>query len=41
MADLAGPHDRHVLGGVLDPCGLDPLTGFYRDGTCTTGLSSR
>ena len=30
--------DRNVLGGELEPCGLDPLTGFYRDGNCSTGL---
>ena len=24
--------DRNVLGGELEPCGTDPLTGFYRDG---------
>jgi uncharacterized protein len=29
--------DRNVLGGELEPCGTDPLTGFYRDGCCTTG----
>ena len=29
--------DRNVLGGVLEPCGVDPLTGFYRDGSCATG----
>lgn len=29
--------DRNVLGEDLEPCGLDPLTGFYRDGDCTTG----
>ncbi|NIJ11332.1 hypothetical protein FHU38_001676 [Saccharomonospora amisosensis] len=29
--------DRNVLGGRLDPCGTDPLTGFYRDGCCNTG----
>ena len=29
--------DRNVLGGELEPCGSDPLTGFYRDGCCTTG----
>ncbi|MDP9493971.1 MAG: DUF2237 domain-containing protein [Actinomycetota bacterium] len=29
--------DRNVLGGDLEPCGIDPLTGFYRDGACTTG----
>ncbi len=29
--------DRNVLGGPLDACGTDPLTGFYRDGCCSTG----
>ena len=29
--------DRNVLGGALEPCGTDPLTGYYRDGCCTTG----
>lgn len=24
----------NVLGGTLEPCGTDPVTGFYRDGTC-------
>ena len=28
---------RNVLGGDLEPCGTDPVTGFYRDGTCATG----
>ena len=28
---------RNVLGGELEPCGTDPLTGFYRDGCCNTG----
>lgn len=26
-----------MLGGELEPCGIDPMTGFYRDGTCTCG----
>src|SRR2546421_12998739 len=29
--------DRNVLGGELEPCGTDPVTGFHRDGRCTTG----
>jgi uncharacterized protein (DUF2237 family) len=29
--------ERNVLGGELEPCGTDPVTGFYRDGCCTTG----
>jgi uncharacterized protein (DUF2237 family) len=28
---------RNVLGGELESCGTDPLTGFYRDGCCHTG----
>ncbi len=27
----------NVLGTELQPCSLDPLTGFYRDGCCNTG----
>jgi hypothetical protein len=29
--------ERNVLGGDLEPCGIDPVTGFYRDGRCATG----
>jgi uncharacterized protein (DUF2237 family) len=29
--------DRNVLGGELEVCGTDPLTGFFRDGSCRTG----
>jgi uncharacterized protein (DUF2237 family) len=29
--------ERNVLGGPLQPCGMEPLTGFYRDGCCTSG----
>ena len=29
--------ERNVLGGELEPCGFDPLTGFIRDGSCRTG----
>src|SRR5260370_7400531 len=34
--DTADMGDRNVLGGELEPCGADPVTGFYRDGCCTT-----
>jgi uncharacterized protein len=27
----------NVLGSGLEPCSYDPITGFYRDGCCTTG----
>lgn len=26
-----------MLGSGLEPCGTDPMTGFYRDGCCATG----
>jgi uncharacterized protein (DUF2237 family) len=29
--------ERNVLGQPLEPCGLDPVTGFFRDGSCATG----
>ncbi len=29
--------DRNVLGGILEECGTDPMTGWHRDGCCTTG----
>ena len=29
--------ERNVLGGELEECGTDPVTGFYRDGCCTSG----
>jgi hypothetical protein len=30
--------ERNVIGGDLEPCGSDPPTGFYRDGSCNTGV---
>jgi uncharacterized protein (DUF2237 family) len=27
---------RNVLGGDLEPCGFDPVTGWFRDGCCNT-----
>ena len=32
---------RNVLGEQLEPCGTEPLTGFYRDGCCNTGAEDR
>ena len=29
--------ELNVLGGPLDSCGTDPVTGFFRDGCCHTG----
>jgi uncharacterized protein (DUF2237 family) len=33
--------ERNVLGGELEPCGIDPLTGWFRDGSCRTGPDDR
>ncbi len=34
------PHDAspsiNVLGGPLEPCSQDPVTGFFRNGACDT-----
>src|SRR3954469_18855593 len=29
---------KNVLGSDLEPCSVDPMTGFYRDGCCRTGV---
>lgn len=34
---MAQVESRNVLGEPLAACGLDPVTGFYRDGCCNTG----
>jgi uncharacterized protein len=35
---LPDPDDeRNVLGGRLRLCSTDPVTGFYRDGHCSSG----
>ena len=35
------PSATNVLGGPLLPCSVAPLTGFYRDGCCNTGIEDR
>lgn len=34
-------NDLNVLGEPLQPCSINPLTGFYRDGCCKTGEDDR
>jgi uncharacterized protein (DUF2237 family) len=29
--------ETNVLGSRLEPCSVEPRTGFYRDGCCNTG----
>ena len=33
--------ERNVLGGELELCSAAPLTGFFRDGCCSTGPEDR
>jgi uncharacterized protein (DUF2237 family) len=33
--------EHNVLGDELDPCSLDPLTGWFRDGSCATSPEDR
>jgi uncharacterized protein (DUF2237 family) len=37
MSEPQGEVERNVLGGLLQPCGTEPLTGFYRTGVCSSG----
>lgn len=36
IRDTSPMPDLNVLGEPLQPCGTDPMTGFFRDGTCST-----
>lgn len=33
--------DRNLLGTELEPCSTEPLTGWYRDGSCRTDPADR
>ncbi len=37
MSQNNGQAAKNVLGTTLQTCGTDPMTGFFRDGCCTTG----
>jgi uncharacterized protein len=39
--DTGAVSARNVLGGELESCGTEPMTGFYRDGCCNTGPEDR
>ena len=36
MSEIETEESINVLGKELEPCGLDPVTGFFRDGCCNT-----
>ncbi|HJL43948.1 MAG TPA: DUF2237 domain-containing protein [Myxococcales bacterium LLY-WYZ-16_1] len=38
---MSEPRAKNVLGTPLAVCGTDPVTGFYRDGCCHTGVEDR
>jgi uncharacterized protein (DUF2237 family) len=38
---MSESEERNVLGGPLEPCGTEPMTGFYRDGCCASGADDR
>ncbi|MCH7585310.1 MAG: DUF2237 domain-containing protein [Acidobacteria bacterium] len=33
--------ERNVLGNELEPCGSEPITGWFRDGSCRTDATDR
>ena len=33
--------EQNVLGGPLEMCSTDPVTGWFRDGSCRTGPGDR
>jgi len=37
MSEPEADVERNVLGGPLQPCSTDPLTGYYRTGVCSSG----
>ena len=41
MAKRIKTEEINVLGTALQIAGTDPLTGYYRDGFCSTGESDR
>ncbi len=36
MSEIEMDEARNAFGEPLDPCGQDPVTGFFRDGCCNT-----
>lgn len=36
MESITRDEPLNIFGHPLEPCGLDPITGFFRDGCCNT-----
>jgi hypothetical protein len=41
MENKINNHGKNVLGTKLEIAGMDPVTGYYRDGFCSTGAADR
>jgi len=41
MENQKNNNGKNVLGTQLKIAGMDPITGYYRDGFCSTGASDR
>ncbi len=41
QSDSPVPASRNVLGEPLELCGCQPMTGWYRDGSCRTDPADR
>ncbi|XP_065665344.1 uncharacterized protein LOC100210334 [Hydra vulgaris] len=39
VASVSSSNDKNVFGNSLEICCTDPVTGFYRNGYCSTGPS--
>jgi uncharacterized protein (DUF2237 family) len=37
---FVAPAEFNVLGEPLEPCSMDPLTGFFRTGYCASGVEN-
>ena len=38
---MANEKQQNIFGETIGPCCTNPLTGFYRDGFCHTGVNDR
>ena len=41
MQNPTKPNEKNVLGTALTIAGTTPITGFYRDGFCSTGINDK
>lgn len=41
VSDHTHKMERNVFGNELEPCSVDPITGWFRDGSCRTSSEDR